>query len=215
MKITESRLKEIIKEEVDLALNEKSYAGKVIDFLKSLAPPGEDLEISKTKKPEDSASPIDYGREISYAPSPISPEDLVIKEPPEDSSSPAPPSPAYNISDKFNLRFANTLYDSWKSKRANKSKDRDIFINDLSLFINFVAPYLPSYYVKEGFKIEKMFDRGEFVARKHEIEKAWKNVSPEDQRAINRIYTATQATQGRKNNILLHILKNITKREDK
>jgi hypothetical protein len=214
MKITESRLKEIIKEEVDSVLNEEGYAGKIINFLKSLSPPKD--ERPKRKEPEEEeeeeepVSPVglDYGHEVSYLPpAQISPEDLVIKPPPK------APTPVYKISDVFASELAKPLYSSWKSKRKNKSKEKEIFIRDLNIFVNFVAPYLPSHYIEEGFKIEKMFDRGEFVARKDEMEKAWKNVSPENKQAINRIYTATQARKGQENKILFHILHNIKKQD--
>ena len=152
----------------------------------------------------------------------LPPEPVPDEEAPEAPSSAPPPAPEeqppvykYKISDDFNTKYAKILYGSWKSKRKNKPKEEQIFIQDLNIFVNFVAPYLPSYYIKEAFRIEKMFDRGEFVDRKGEMEKAWKKVSSENQQAINRIYTATQAKKGQKNKILFHILKNITNKSDK
>ena len=205
MKITEPRLKEIIREE----LSEQKYNSNIVKFFKSLYRPGDDrrrriLQRLGAKPEEEPEEPVP-DEEAPEAPStapPPAPEEQ-------------PPVYKYKISDDFNTKYAKILYGSWKSKRKNKPKEEQIFIQDLNIFVNFVAPYLPSYYIKEAFRIEKMFDRGEFVDRKGEMEKAWKKVSSENQQAINRIYTATQAKKGQKNKILFHILKNITNKSDK
>jgi len=123
--------------------------------------------------------------------------------------------PVYKINSNFGVKYHNTLYDSWKAKRGKKDKSTNTFNNDLKTFVDFVAPFLPSHYIKEAFKIEKMFDRGDFVSRKQEMRDAYNKKDAKVKQAISRIYTATQAKKGQKNKILFHILKNITKKSDK
>ena len=204
MKITESRLKEIIREE----LSEQKYNSNIVKFFKSLYRPGDDrrrriLQRLGAKPEEEPEEPVP-DEEAPEAPStapPPAPEEQ-------------PPVYKYKISDDFNTKYAKILYVSWKAKRGNRDKSTNTFNNDLKTFVDFVAPFLPSHYINERNK-KTLFDRGEFVSRKQEMRDAYNKKDAKVKQAINRIYTATQQKAATKPNILFHILKNITKKSDK
>ena len=135
---------------------------------------------------------------------------------PTPTAEPAPtPEPElfYTMTEKFNDMYKPTLYISWKAKREDRDKSQDRFNKDLKTFVDFIAPFLPSYYINEAFQVDKMFDRGEFFSKKQQMAHAYKKKDDETKKAISRIYTATQQEAATKLNILLHIFKKIKKKE--
>jgi hypothetical protein len=156
------------------------------------------------------AAPVEVpDEEPQAAPEAEAAPEAAAAEPPAEVAS----DPVYTMSDVFDNIYRNTLYSSWKAKRGNRDKSENTFNNDLKTFVDFVAPFLPSHYINEAFKIETLFDRGEFFSKKQQMTHAYNEKDDTTKKAIKRIYTATQQEAATKLNILLHIFKKIKKKE--
>lgn len=117
----------------------------------------------------------------------------------------------YTLNSNFN--GIKTLKSSWNS--TNRNKTNLSFESDLSAFLNFIGPFVPTYLFKERNKdtadaVGKISSSNILIANKDEIVKTWKSIKQRDPTTagqINRMAKIFQKKQSK--GILNSLLQNL------